>query len=289
MEWSGSSKGWTPISATTLDNFNKSGAWSQMQWNSGAINLGKSGSFYSGSTFGMPMKMPSIGSVIGQGVKSAAGSLSSPSQAFSATSLPMGIDNDIGLTSGAIKARQLTNQRLDMMQSQGLLPMLPELGYEEDIKSLKIKDDAIVGDLKNFGIAQKSSALKKAAGGYVPGNGLGDNTPAMLNGGEFIMSRQASQKIGYGNLQRMNAGEPATSNANLEELINRLETKLEDVLGKGGSTINIEINSNGQSRETSQAEQGGEAEREKRLARRIKDVVVSVLREEKRLGGMLRE
>ena len=47
---------------------------------------------------------------------------------------------------------------------------------------------------------------RKAAGGSVFGNGMGDNVPTMLNGGEFVVSKQATQNIGTNKLQQINSG-----------------------------------------------------------------------------------
>lgn len=49
--------------------------------------------------------------------------------------------------------------------------------------------------------------LKFATGGLVSGgSGYMDDVPAMLTGGEFVMSKSAVQKYGAGNLARMNSG-----------------------------------------------------------------------------------
>jgi TP901 family phage tail tape measure protein len=128
----------------------------------------------------------------------------------------------------------------------------------------------------------------KAAGGSVVGNGLGDNVPTMLNGGEFVISKQAADRIGQNNLQRMNSG--AENSGNLDEALSRLEVKFEEIIEKvtGVGTININVNSeNSNGKSKTESEQGDDL-RNKDLARKIKEVVLTVLRDEKRLGGLLR-
>jgi TP901 family phage tail tape measure protein len=132
-----------------------------------------------------------------------------------------------------------------------------------------------------------SYSWRKAAGGYIPGRGLGDDVPAMLTGGEFVMSKQASSNIGYGNLQRMNS--TGTSESNQDGIASRIESKLEELFEKvtGVGSIEINIESNGSENSSSKEDSGKDAQ-SRELAKKVKDVVLNVLREEKRLGGMLR-
>jgi hypothetical protein len=124
---------------------------------------------------------------------------------------------------------------------------------------------------------------RKAAGGYVAGNGMGDNVPAMLNGGEFVISKQATQNIGANKLQQINSGMNSDSSEMIASKLDELVEKLSAV-----GTLNITVNSDSKGGQQTQ-EQGGNQDREtKELARKIKEVVLGVLREEKRLGGLLR-
>jgi hypothetical protein len=126
---------------------------------------------------------------------------------------------------------------------------------------------------------------RRAAGGFVAGNGMGDNVPTMLNGGEFVVSRQAAQNIGANKLQQINSGN--TQNDSSELIASKLDELVEKLSAVG--TINITVNSDGKGGNQSQ-ESGSENNdrQQKELAKRIKDVVLGVLREEKRLGGLLR-
>jgi hypothetical protein len=136
-----------------------------------------------------------------------------------------------------------------------------------------------------------SKIQKKASGGYISGNGMGDNVPTMLNGGEFVISKQAAEKTGYGNLQKINSGN--SKNSDMEDLISRLEKKLEDLITKvsGIGSISINVTTSGGSNSSMSSQEsstGQDSQKQKELARTIKDTVLSVLRDEKRIGGLLR-
>ena len=129
---------------------------------------------------------------------------------------------------------------------------------------------------------------RRAAGGFVSGTGTGDNVPTMLNGGEFVMSKQAAERIGQNNLQKMNSGMQDASGS--DETLSRLEAKFEEIIDKvtGVGTININVNSEKEGSKNETESGQSDDSRNKELARKIKEVVLSVLRDEKRLGGLLR-
>ena len=116
-----------------------------------------------------------------------------------------------------------------------------------------------------------------------------DTVGAMLNGSEFVMNTQATNTVGAGNLTALNAGASSfVTEDTAEDLNQRLIDKLDEVVESSGSSmgdINITVNSNGQ-QVTEGGEQGGE--RNQNLARQIRDAVVNVIEQEKRLGGSLR-
>ena len=125
---------------------------------------------------------------------------------------------------------------------------------------------------------------RKAAGGYVAGNGMGDNVPTMLNGGEFVVSKQAAQNIGANKLQQINSGK--TSGDSSEMIIAKLDELVEKLSAVG--TLNITVNSDSKGGQQSREEGGNQDKQAKELARKIKETVMVVLKDEKRLGGMLR-
>jgi hypothetical protein len=137
--------------------------------------------------------------------------------------------------------------------------------------------------------AFKADNIRRATGGIIPSTSGIDTVPAMLSGGEFIMNRAASQNIGAGNLQSLNAGASSLpTEEKTEELNDRLIAKLDELIeasGSGGSiTINVEAATGKSFEQTS----GDDNERRVQMARLIKDMVLKVIQDEKRLGGVLR-
>jgi hypothetical protein len=110
----------------------------------------------------------------------------------------------------------------------------------------------------------------------------------MLSGGEFVMNRSAVQGIGASNLQSMNSGGTSiTSEETSKKLNEQLLAKLDELISASGSTGDITINvapSGQSSQETSQ----NPSEERQQLARQIKDAVLQIINDEKRIGGSLR-
>lgn len=134
-----------------------------------------------------------------------------------------------------------------------------------------------------------NSVTKRAIGGMIPSTSGIDTIPAMLSGGEFIMNRSAAQNIGAGNLQALNAGAGSiVTEEKTEELNDKLIAKLDELIeasgGSGGITINVE----GSTGTASEEKSGNPSDQKQQLARQIRDAVLKVIQEEKRLGGSLR-
>jgi TP901 family phage tail tape measure protein len=130
---------------------------------------------------------------------------------------------------------------------------------------------------------------RNATGGSIPFNGGIDTVPAMLSGGEFVMNRSAAQNIGAGNLQALNAGAGSiVTEEKTEELNDKLIAKLDELIEASGGGGSITINVEGSGGATNQTTSGQTSEQKQQLARQIKDAVVKVIQEEKRLGGSLR-
>jgi hypothetical protein len=145
----------------------------------------------------------------------------------------------------------------------------------------------------NFGLAYQSEILKalpvsRAIGGMIPSTSGIDTVPAMLSGGEFVMNRSAVQSIGTPNLQSMNAGGTSiTSEETSKELNEKLLAKLDELIGSSGSTGNITINVAPSGQTSQETSQDPSASRQQ-LARQIKDAVLQIINDEKRIGGSLR-
>ena len=164
-------------------------------------------------------------------------------------------------------------------------------------KALQLEDNL---NTYQGGVGTGTGVYPRATGGYIP-NGTGiDDVPAMLTGGEFVLNSAATQRIGQGNLEAANAGtEQGVGGESSEELIEKME-ELIDVTRENAGEINITVtggsgNSNGGGGSSSEGrektESSGAMEDNKKrqeLAKQIKDKVLEVIREEKRLGGSLR-
>lgn len=106
------------------------------------------------------------------------------------------------------------------------------------------------------------------------------------------MNRAATQNIGQGPLQAMNAGASSMmSEEKSTELNDKLIKKLDEIVGaSSGSKGDVSININSTDGKTTSSSQtnNGTTEDRQRLAQNIKDVVLKVIQDEKRLGGQLR-
>jgi hypothetical protein len=166
---------------------------------------------------------------------------------------------------------------------------VPRRSFTPDFPpAFRADDDVIPGSI--FSLLGRP--VPRITGGALPDTLGTDTIPAMLSGREFVLNPAASQRIGAGNLQALNSG---ASNILTEEKSEDLNQKLIDKLdeliaaaedggGAGGGDINITVNSDGTSTQTG----GSSDQADQNLARRLKDMVISVLEEQKRLGGSLR-
>lgn len=130
----------------------------------------------------------------------------------------------------------------------------------------------------------------RAVGGSISETAGIDTIPTMLSGGEFVMNRAAAQNIGPGNLQAMNAGasKPMSEEAS-KDLNNKLISKFDELIGTTEkSTGSITINVDGSSGKSSENSSGQTQGANQQLSRQIRDAVLKVIQEEKRLGGQLR-
>jgi len=138
----------------------------------------------------------------------------------------------------------------------------------------------------------KEITISRATGGYVPSTAGIDNVPTMLSGGEFVMNSAATQRIGQGNLENLNAGFQEAQTENSEELLDKIQELIdinkESGGGSGDISITVNSTSSGASSGESEESSDGTSKKDQELARKIKDQVLQVINEEKRLGGTLR-
>ena len=135
---------------------------------------------------------------------------------------------------------------------------------------------------------QLSNMPTKATGGSIPSRSGIDTVPAMLSGGEFIMNAGATQRIGANNLNAMNSGASTgnDSSAINEQLINKLDELIKTTKESSKAvTVNVATNNTQEASNTSSSQK---SQQDQNLSRKIKEAVIRVLQEEKRLGGVLR-
>jgi TP901 family phage tail tape measure protein len=133
-----------------------------------------------------------------------------------------------------------------------------------------------------------SSYMRRYANGgpIFGGSGVRDDVPAMLTGGEFVLNNRATRKLGVQNLNRLNAGETNTgegdSSAVTESLISKLDELIQATRESAGDNVVVNVSSN-----EAQAKTENTNGNEKELQRKIKQAVLDVIAQEKRLGGSL--
>jgi hypothetical protein len=136
-----------------------------------------------------------------------------------------------------------------------------------------------------------------ATGGYVGDRAGIDNVSALLSGGEFVLNRAATERVGPESLQQINSGgDSSLGSEKLGELVEKME-ELIDATKQNAGEINISVTGgsgeggSGSSGGTESTETSGEIEQNQlrqEMAQQIKSKVLEVIREEKRLGGSLR-
>jgi TP901 family phage tail tape measure protein len=167
--------------------------------------------------------------------------------------------------------------------------LLPPLNWKEDSSGINFNSIPLEQDTGKRAVLNAGNGKRYAVGGQIPNTAGVDTVPAMLSGGEFIMNRAASQNIGAGNLQSLNAGASSLpTEEKTEELNDKLIAKLDELIeatsGGGDITINVEASTG----KTSEEGASSENEKKVQMARLIKDMVVKIIQDEKRLGGVLR-
>ena len=156
----------------------------------------------------------------------------------------------------------------------------------------ELRNDPVYGYMYRGAQDPRTWSRKRATGGTIPETSGIDTVPTMLSGGEFVMNRAAAQNIGAGNLQALNAGASSLpTEEKTEELNDKLISKLDELIQANSSkssvgAININVDGSGKSNESNSGGQAGTANQQ--LARNIRDMVVKVIQDEQRLGGLLR-
>lgn len=130
----------------------------------------------------------------------------------------------------------------------------------------------------------------KASGGMVTGgSGIRDDVPAMLTGGEFVLNNRATRKLGVENLNRLNSGDVGgNSGASGQQVSESIISKLDELIQttRESSKDNVVVNVSGMEASEKRADENKSAN-DRELQRKIRDAVLAVLAQEKRMGGSL--
>jgi TP901 family phage tail tape measure protein len=128
----------------------------------------------------------------------------------------------------------------------------------------------------------------KASGGLISGgSNIRDDVPAMLTGGEFVLNNRATQRIGVQNLNQLNNGQSVGGEGASSEMTQALISKLDELIQatQNSSSENVVVNVS--SNESDGQNQQNPAGAEKELHKKIRQAVLDVIAQEKRLGGSL--
>ena len=132
------------------------------------------------------------------------------------------------------------------------------------------------GDYRSFG----------NFGNYANGGGVSSDSNALLMGGEYVLSSDAASKVGREKLEDINmmrysnggaAGNVTSDSSNSSSSDGKSVGEVNITINMEKGEASVDANSNGESDPT----------QTKEFAKRIKDVVVSVINEEKRVSGSL--
>ena len=197
-----------------------------------------------------------------------------------------GIGNILGSTANNLKSVMGIGQGAGTASSgsnaaQNDIGLSSNFDWDDPLSNSQEMQDKVIAQLVK-------NATKNATGGLLPSAGGVDTIPAMLSGGEFVMNQASTQRMGASNLEALNSGSgDILTEEKSDELNQKVLDKLDELIqassGSTGGGINITVNSSGEEKSSGEKQEGQNS-----LAQKIKDVVVRVIQEEKRLGGSLR-
>lgn len=157
------------------------------------------------------------------------------------------------------------------------------------LKSQKALKKLFGGDMNSFRKFQNMFGVSRAAGGLISGgSNVRDDVPAMLTGGEFVLNNRATQRLGVQNLNKLNSGSSISSEGTApsevtQALMSKLDELIEATQGSSQSSVVVNVSSTDQ-QEENPADMN---ERDKELQKKIRQAVLDVIAQEKRLGGSL--
>jgi TP901 family phage tail tape measure protein len=134
---------------------------------------------------------------------------------------------------------------------------------------------------------QKGGVLHFANGGYLPyGNRLNDSIPALLSGGEYIVNSKAVRRYGVGGLNKINSGVARFEDGGLVGDATKTNANTES-MSSNNVSVNITVNATDGKAQNEQSSADGADEKNRALGNKIKEVVLQVITNEQRTGGLL--
>jgi hypothetical protein len=130
--------------------------------------------------------------------------------------------------------------------------------------------------------------IKRASGGLISGgSGTKDDVPAMLTGGEFVLNNRATQRLGVQNLNKLNNGQSVGSESSSAEMTQALISKLDELIQTTSNSSQSNVVVNVSSTDQQEENPADMNERDRELQKKIRQAVLDVIAQEKRLGGSL--
>lgn len=146
---------------------------------------------------------------------------------------------------------------------------------------------SLFGSPEDMTIKQKGGLIHFANGGYLPyGNRLNDSIPALLSGGEYIVNSKAVRRYGVGGLNKINSGVARFQDGGLVGDATKTNANTES-MSSNNVNVNITINASEGKTQNEQSSADGADDKNRALGNKIKEVVLQVITNEQRTGGLL--
>jgi TP901 family phage tail tape measure protein len=248
----------------------------------------------------------SITNFVGNMAMSKLGNHLENSGAFAKADIAMGLGKEVSSSDGLFKGIQAPDGGLRLTQdvdlgvgssykAGDLIPasVFNDASYNMD--NFSVVQGGNHGGVYNLGssmenwgdkIGKKYGKKKKNSGGPVNGASGIDRIPAMLSEGEYVIRADAARKIGRPTLEKINSGRFNTGGIVSS---NSSGVPGQESTGAMNNNISITVNvsDSGGTSEEKDKEGGSNKDKMDKMSARIKDQVVTVIKEESRPGGLL--
>jgi hypothetical protein len=165
-----------------------------------------------------------------------------------------------------------------------------DIGFNGDISKLSNENALkLFQNYPKFGTSYNyTNGVYRATGGLISGgSNIRDDVPAMLTGGEFVLNNRATQRIGLQNLSKLNNGQPVSGEGASADLTQALISKLDELIQATQNSSDSNVVVNVSTNDAGQQTQNDSSGTEKELGKKIRQAVLDVIAQEKRLGGSL--